>query len=69
MSLPVHLRRAIGLERGGPVVVRVEEGELRLLPREVMIRRVQDEFRRRLAGHTASSEDFLRERRAMWGDG
>jgi bifunctional DNA-binding transcriptional regulator/antitoxin component of YhaV-PrlF toxin-antitoxin module len=64
LSLPVELRRMVGLECGGPVVVRVEDGEIRIRSVRDVVVRLQAEARRVFAGSGASVEGFLRERRA-----
>ena len=64
LSLPAKLRRMVGLERGGPVVVRVEDGEIRIRSVRDVLTGLQAEARRVFAGSGESVEGFLRERHA-----
>ena len=63
-SLPAEFRRAVGLERGGDVVVELAGREIRVRPLDEVVARAQELTRRLLAGRPGSSvEDFLAERR------
>ena len=66
MSLPVDLRRRLGLEKGGTVTIEeVEDGVvLRTIPQNV--RRAQELVRAHTVG--VSVDDFLRFRRADGGE-
>lgn len=64
LNLPAELLRMVGLERGGPVVVRVEDGEIRIRSVPDVLAELQTEARRVFAGSGESVEGFLRERRA-----
>jgi AbrB family looped-hinge helix DNA binding protein len=64
LSLPAEFRRAVGLERGGDVVVELAGREIRVRPLDEVVARAQELTRRLLAGRPGSSvEDFLAERR------
>jgi AbrB family looped-hinge helix DNA binding protein len=64
LSLPAEFRRAVGLERGGDVVVELDGREIRIRPVEEVIARAQSITRRALGGKSgASVDDFLAERR------
>ena len=65
LSLPVEVRRAVGLEKGGTVVVELDDGAIRLKTLDGMIATAQ-EAARTLAGKEASLDDFLRFRRGLW---
>ena len=64
LSLPAKLRRMVGLEHGGPVMIRVEDGESRIRSVRDVLAGLQDDARRAFAGSGESVEGFLRERRA-----
>jgi len=64
LNLPAKLRRMVGLEHGGPVVVRVEGGEIRIRSVRDVLAGLQAEARQVFAGSGESVEGFLRERRA-----
>jgi AbrB family looped-hinge helix DNA binding protein len=64
LTLPAELRRMVGLEHGGPVVVRVEDGEIRIRSVRDVLARLQAEARRVFAGSGETVAGFLRERRA-----
>jgi AbrB family looped-hinge helix DNA binding protein len=64
LSLPAELRRAVGLERGGDVVVELAGREIRVRPLDEVIGHAQMLTRRLLADKPGTSvEDFLIERR------
>ena len=65
LSLPVELRRAVGLEKGGSVLVDLDGGAIRLRTLDDVVAAAQ-ESARRLAGKGASVDDFLRARRGLW---
>ena len=70
ISIPVELRRALGVERGGEVLMEVEHGELTITPLAEKIRRIQQRFRE-IAGDRIdeiSSDDFLAWRQQQWKD-
>jgi len=64
LSLPAKLRRMVGLEHGGPVMVRVEDGEIRIRSVRDVLAGLQADARRVFADSGESVEGFLRERRA-----
>ncbi len=64
LSLPAKLRRMVGLEHGGPVMIRVEDGEIRIRSVRDVLAALQADARRVFAGSGESVEGFLRERRA-----
>jgi AbrB family looped-hinge helix DNA binding protein len=64
ISLPAELRRAVGLERGGDVVVELDGHDLRIRTVDEVIDRAQEITRRLLSGKPhASVDNFLSERR------
>lgn len=68
LSLPAELRRAVGLERGGEVIVDLAGREIRIRTVNEVVVRAQELSRRLLAGKpVASVDDFLAERRAEAG--
>jgi AbrB family looped-hinge helix DNA binding protein len=63
LSLPAELRKAVGLERGGDVVVELAGNEIRIRTVDAVVARAQDLTRRLLGGKTgATVDDFLAER-------
>jgi AbrB family looped-hinge helix DNA binding protein len=64
LSLPAEFRKAVGLERGGDVVVELAGNEIRVRTVDEVVARAQELTRRLLAGKAgASVDDFLTERR------
>ena len=64
LSLPAEFRRAVGLEKGGEVVVELNGREIRIRPVDEVLARAQAKARRLLAGKPdISVDDFLAERR------
>lgn len=64
LSLPAEFRKAIGLERGGDVIVELDGHDLRIRTVDEVIARAQKLSRRALAGKPdVTVDDFLVERR------
>lgn len=69
ISLPADIRKAIGLERGGDVVVELDGQDIRIRTVAEVVARAQELSRQLLAGKPhCSVDDFLAERRRDWGD-
>jgi bifunctional DNA-binding transcriptional regulator/antitoxin component of YhaV-PrlF toxin-antitoxin module len=67
VSLPAEFRRAVGLERGGDVVVELDGNDIRIRTIDEAVARAQAMSRRLLAGkRSVSVDDFLKERKADW---
>lgn len=63
LNLPAQLRREVGLEHGGPVVIRVEDGEIRIRTARAVMEELQAFAQERLAGSGDSVDQFLADRR------
>jgi AbrB family looped-hinge helix DNA binding protein len=64
LSIPAAMRKAIGLERGGDVVIELSGQEIRIRTLAEATARARELTRRLLAGRTdASVDDFIAERR------
>lgn len=61
--IPAEFRRAIGLEVGDEVIVRLEDGEVRILTPESAIRKAQDLVRRYIPEDRSLVDELLAERR------
>jgi len=59
LSLPVAVRRALGVEKGGDLLLQVGEGEVVLTPLDEVVRRVQARVRKLTLDRQVSVEDFL----------
>lgn len=69
ISLPVEFRKAVGLEKGGDVVVELDGKEIRIRTIREIVARAQALSRELLAGKPhCSVDDFLAERKRDWGD-
>lgn len=69
LSLPVEFRKALGLERGGKVLVELAGNEIRLRTVHEAVARIQARAKRVFAGKArVSSDDFLAHRRQDWGE-
>jgi AbrB family looped-hinge helix DNA binding protein len=64
MNIPVQIRRQTGLERGGPVMMTVVAGEIRLRPVRSVLTNLQSDADQVFAGSGETVEGFLAERRA-----
>jgi hypothetical protein len=62
------MRAAMLLGAGGKITARVEDGELRVIAPSVAIRRAQEMVRRHVKPGVSIVDEFLAERRAMWGE-
>jgi AbrB family looped-hinge helix DNA binding protein len=62
MNLPAHIRREVGLEHGGPVMVSVVDGEIRMRVMRQVLDDLQDEAKEIFAGSGETVARFLRER-------
>jgi AbrB family looped-hinge helix DNA binding protein len=63
VNLPARLRRQIGLEDGGAVLVSVDEGEIRLQTVRGAVSRLQEQARRIFAGSEETVDRLLADRR------
>jgi len=63
MNIPAHIRRAVGLEHGGPVMVSVVDGEIRMRVMRQVLTDLQNEAREVFANAGETVDGFLRERR------
>lgn len=61
--IPVALRRALGIDAGEHVQIRLEDGELRLVPQAVALRRVQDAVAKRVPPGVSLVDELIEERR------
>jgi AbrB family looped-hinge helix DNA binding protein len=61
--IPAEMRRAMGIEVGQEVVLRLEDGELRVSTLAGAIRRAQDLVRRHVPPERSLVEELLAERR------
>jgi AbrB family looped-hinge helix DNA binding protein len=69
LSLPAEFRKAVGLERGGNVVIELDEGEIRIRTIHQTVARAQELARKLFADKPEVSVDnFLAERRRDWGE-
>jgi AbrB family looped-hinge helix DNA binding protein len=63
LSLPAEFRRAVGLERGGDVVVELDGREIRIRTVDEVLAHAQSRTRQLLGGKPGTSvDDFLSER-------
>jgi AbrB family looped-hinge helix DNA binding protein len=63
MNIPASIRREVGLEHGGPVMVTVVGGEIRMRMLRQVLSDLQAEARDVFAGSGETVDGFLRERR------
>ncbi len=68
LLIPGEMRAAMQLDGGGRVIARVENGELRVAAQPVAIRQVQERLRKYRSPGQRVVDEFLAERRAMWGE-
>ena len=64
LVIPAEMRKALGLDEGTAVVLRVENGELRIWTIKEAIRRVQERVKPFLADEPSVVDELIAERRA-----
>lgn len=63
MVIPASLRKTLALQPGDPVVLRIEDATLRLIPLRQAIAEAQRRVRRHIPADAALVETLLQERR------
>jgi AbrB family looped-hinge helix DNA binding protein len=63
LSIPAKQRKLLGLDDGGMLVARVENGELRLRPVRAVLAEIQAEVHKHMAGSGETVDRFLADRR------
>lgn len=64
LVIPAAMRRELGLEVGDPVMIRVEDNELRIASFNERVRRIQALVRKHNPQGELLSESLIRDRRA-----
>lgn len=64
LVIPAQFRKALGVEAGDELLVRVVDGELRLTTPATAIKRAQDLVRRYVPAERSLADDLIRDRRA-----
>ena len=64
LVIPAEIRQQLGLEEGTSVVMRVEDGELRIMSFHEAIRRVQERARKYIIPGRSIVDELIAERRA-----
>ena len=67
-SIPVEMREAMLLGEDGRVTVRVEAGELHMISPAVAVKQVQSCMRKYKKSGVSIVDQFLKDRRTMWGE-
>ena len=68
LLIPREMRAAMQLGPAGRIVASVEAGELRLVSQEISIRRTQARLQKCRETGESVVDQFLAERRALWGE-
>lgn len=66
--IPAAMREQMGVKPGDTLIVHVEDGELRVLSYRENLRRIQKDLQRYKKPGESVVDEFLAERRAMWGE-
>jgi AbrB family looped-hinge helix DNA binding protein len=66
--IPAAMREEMGVTPGETLIAHVEDGELRLVSRRMALRQVQAEVAKHKKPGENVVDEFLAERRAMWGE-
>lgn len=62
--IPISFRRALGVEGGGPLQIRLEDGVVKLMTREAVVRSVQDFVAQHVKRRGSMVDELIAERRA-----
>lgn len=62
--VPAKMRKALQIQAGDAVVLRLEDGSLRLIPLREAIRLAQDKVRQYIPEHASLVDDLIQARRA-----
>ena len=65
LSLPIEVRRVVGLEGGGTVLIEATGGDIRIRTVDEVFAKARNGART-ILGDDASVDDFLRFRRELW---
>lgn len=63
LVIPAAIRRALGLESGGDVILRLEKDELRILTKRQQLARAKAMIRRHIPEGRSLVDELIRERR------
>jgi AbrB family looped-hinge helix DNA binding protein len=66
--IPAAMREEMGVKPGDTLIAEVKDGELRLISRRMALRQVQAEMAKYRKPGESVVDEFLAERRAMWGE-
>lgn len=66
--IPAAMREEMSVKPGDTLIAHVENGELRLISRRMALRQVQAEMTKYKKPGESVVDEFLAERRAMWGE-
>ena len=61
--IPVEYRRALGIQEGDEVILRLQDGEVRILSPQEAIKRAQDLVARYVAADRSLVDELIAERR------
>ncbi|MDQ3755863.1 MAG: AbrB/MazE/SpoVT family DNA-binding domain-containing protein [Acidobacteriota bacterium] len=67
LVIPAEFRRELGLNVGDEVIIRVEDGGLRILTRAEAVKRAQEKVRQHVKGGRSLVDELSAERRAEAG--
>ena len=67
-SIPLEMRKAMLLEDDGRVTARVEAGELHIISPAIAVKQIQSRMRKYKKSGTSIVDQFLKDRRTMWGE-
>lgn len=68
LVIPAAMREQMGIAPGDMLVAHVEDGELKLVSRKTALRRIRQKAAARKKPGESVVDEFLAERRAMWGE-
>ena len=66
LSLPIEMRRALGLEKGGTVLLDLQDGAIRLRTTDEAWASASEKARLIFRGKNFSVDDFLAFRKSEW---
>ncbi|HEU4986425.1 MAG TPA: AbrB/MazE/SpoVT family DNA-binding domain-containing protein [Rhizobiaceae bacterium] len=66
--IPAAMREAMGVKPGDTLIAHVEDGVLQVVSYEANLRKIQAEMQKYKKPGESVVDEFLAERRAMWGE-
>lgn len=68
LIIPAAYRKALNLHTGDELIIRIEDGELRLFRQSQAVQRIRDVVKKRTTKKMSHTDDFLTMRKLVWNE-